>query len=347
MSPTQGHDADWIRNKALEADLISAGLYYDENSEQEFFVIEYILKSDRNASSGEIWLYNPDFNQVGRWDAYGLTASPTGVQHTIFIPISSSALFEKDGTYWVVLFFKDNHADQYKNHQIKTVLSGYSGVCETYYSGEVDGQVVYFEHLWPEELEEETTPPAPAEAIPTDAKECPVCKDCIHPGVVYNGVHYYYKIILLVLIERKVIYLCPVCNALGYTTKTWPDNKLSLNPPKTTEVDTRKIPRHIKDQVNALANQIIDKATGRKRGCHSCGAQTPGTLDGNWIPDHFPAVALARTEFQLFGITIGKSNTPEWYLLPHCLTCSRKQGPKIRSIKALVKSWKQECYVIH
>ena len=146
------YDVNWIRSKALEVNSVSAGFYYDESSGQEFFVIEYVLKSDRNASSGEIWLYDPDFNQVGRWDTYGLTASLTGVQHTVFIPISLSTLFEKEGTYWVVLFFKDNHADQYKNHQVKTALSGYSGVCETYYS-EVGGQVIYFEYLWPEELE--------------------------------------------------------------------------------------------------------------------------------------------------------------------------------------------------
>ena len=119
-------------------------------------------------------MYDPDFYQVGRWDTYGLTASLLGVQHTIFIPISLSALFEKDGTYWVVLFFKDKHADQHKNHQLKTTILGYSGICETYYSGEVDGQVTYFKHLWPEELEEDLL--ALAEAIPPDAKECPICE---------------------------------------------------------------------------------------------------------------------------------------------------------------------------
>ncbi|MFA0761864.1 MAG: hypothetical protein HZLCBSQH_001974 [Candidatus Fervidibacterota bacterium] len=153
--------------------------------------------------------------------------------------MSLSALFEKDGTYWVVLFFKDNHADQYKNHQLKTTILGYSGICETYYSGEVDGQVTYFKHLWPEELEEELL--ALAEAIPPDAKECPKCKGSIYPGVACNGVHYIRDIKGNVL--AKGVRVCLVCNAMGYTAKTWPEDKLSLNPPKTTERDRKKFPK--------------------------------------------------------------------------------------------------------
>ena len=236
------YDRDELRGRTLSVDSVLGGLYYDdkgtedESDDEEFLVVEYVLKSDRNASSGEIWLYDPDFNQVGRWDTYGLTASLLGVQHTIFIPISLSALFEKDGTYWVVLFFKDNHADQYKNHQLKTTILGYSGICETYYSGEVDGQVTYFKHLWPEELEEELL--ALAEAIPPDAKECPNCKGSIYPGVTCNGVHYIRDIKGNVL--AKGVRVCLVCNAMGYTAKTWPEDKLSLNPPKTTERDRKK-----------------------------------------------------------------------------------------------------------
>ncbi|MFA0751106.1 MAG: hypothetical protein SLRJCFUN_001509 [Candidatus Fervidibacter sp.] len=32
---------------------------------RHFLVVEYMLKNDRNASSGEIRLYDPDFNQLG------------------------------------------------------------------------------------------------------------------------------------------------------------------------------------------------------------------------------------------------------------------------------------------
>ena len=205
------YDRDAVRSQALSVDSILGGLYYDdkgtedESDDEEFLVVEYVLKSDRNASSGEIWLYDPDLNQIGHWDIYGLTASPTGIQHTIFIPISSS-LLTKEGTYWIVLFFKDNHIDQYRNHKVKTVIFGYFGICETYYSGEVNGQVVYFKHLWPEEdLEEELTPLASSE-IPPGAEECPECKGSgsARPGVVCNGVHYrVIKIFNLTLIEIK------------------------------------------------------------------------------------------------------------------------------------------------
>ncbi len=116
-----------------------------------------------------------------------------------------------------------------------------------------------------------------------------------------------------------------------------------MNPPKTIEPNTNKIPRQIKEQVNALANQIIDPETGKKRGCHSCGAQTPGTSDGDWIPDHFPAVSLARAEYEIFGIIIAKRTVPEWYLLPHCVTCSAKQGSKVRSIRRWVKNETKKC----
>lgn len=70
-----------------------------------------------------------------------------------------------------------------------------------------------------------------------------------------NGVHYVGK--------WKSFYLCRICNALGYTAKTWPENKLSLNPLKTTEPNSDRLPRQIRDQVNALANQI-DPATEKK-----------------------------------------------------------------------------------
>lgn len=74
------YDRDAVRSQALSVDLVLGGLYYDdkgtedESDDEEFLVVEYVLKSDRNASSGEIWLYDPDLNRIGRWDIYGLTA---------------------------------------------------------------------------------------------------------------------------------------------------------------------------------------------------------------------------------------------------------------------------------
>jgi len=66
------YDRDAVMSQALSVDSILGGLYYDdkgmeeESDDEEFLVVEYMLKSDRNASSGEIWLYEPDLNQIGR-----------------------------------------------------------------------------------------------------------------------------------------------------------------------------------------------------------------------------------------------------------------------------------------
>jgi uncharacterized protein RhaS with RHS repeats len=56
---------------------------------------------------------------------------------------------------------------------------------------------------------------------------------------------------------------------------------------------------------------------GDKTGCHTCGAETPGTKSGNWVPDHQPP----------------SSQNPEGApqrLYPHCLQCSRTQGGEAR-----------------
>jgi len=141
------------------------------------------------------------------------------------------------------------------------------------------------------------------------------------------------------MIIIKEVYPCKVCNGMGYTAKTWPEDKLSLNPPKTTEMNTNKIPKSIKDQVNALGNE---------RGCHSCGTRTPGTSDGHWIPDHVPPVALSSAIVkQFFGLT--KLEIPDyppggWYLLPHCKFCASKQGRKVKYIKyELIDIVKKQC----
>jgi RHS repeat-associated protein len=52
---------------------------------------------------------------------------------------------------------------------------------------------------------------------------------------------------------------------------------------------------------------------GTSSGCHSCGTTTPGTLSGNFVPDHQPPTAL------------NPSGGPQ-VLYPQCLACSRQQG---------------------
>ncbi len=52
-------------------------------------------------------------------------------------------------------------------------------------------------------------------------------------------------------------------------------------------------------------------------GCHTCGTREPGTPSGNAVLDHQPP-----TGFNPLG--------RRQYLLPHCLTCSLRQGGWIR-----------------
>jgi RHS repeat-associated protein len=52
---------------------------------------------------------------------------------------------------------------------------------------------------------------------------------------------------------------------------------------------------------------------GWRSGCHSCGARTPGTKSGHFVPDHQPPT----------GVNFG---TLPQDLFPQCLACSREQG---------------------
>jgi RHS repeat-associated protein len=62
------------------------------------------------------------------------------------------------------------------------------------------------------------------------------------------------------------------------------------------------------DGVRDLINE-----SGNAHGCHTCDATTPGTKDGDWIPDHQPPSSL---------VAPGSPQTA----YPHCLPCARRQG---------------------
>lgn len=52
---------------------------------------------------------------------------------------------------------------------------------------------------------------------------------------------------------------------------------------------------------------------GSTTGCHTCGTASPGTISGNFVPDHQPPSAL------------NSAGDPQ-NLYPHCISCSREQG---------------------
>ncbi|WP_177246570.1 polymorphic toxin-type HINT domain-containing protein [Actinacidiphila alni] len=62
------------------------------------------------------------------------------------------------------------------------------------------------------------------------------------------------------------------------------------------------------DGVRDLINE-----SGNAHGCHTCNARTPGTKNGDWIPDHQPPSSL---------VDPGSPQTA----YPHCLPCARRQG---------------------
>ncbi|MFJ5100798.1 polymorphic toxin-type HINT domain-containing protein [Streptomyces sp. NPDC088554] len=62
------------------------------------------------------------------------------------------------------------------------------------------------------------------------------------------------------------------------------------------------------DGVRDLINE-----SGNAHGCHTCDATTPGTKEGDWIPDHQPPSSL---------VAPGSPQTA----YPHCLPCARRQG---------------------
>jgi hypothetical protein len=105
----------------------------DESDDNHLYYLRwYALYSGRDASYGEIWLYDPELDMVWSWivpvlqcvvheNCDGLTANPNGETHGVIIPVPVS-LMEKAGTYRFVLHFYDDYADTYKNHQVKAAL---------------------------------------------------------------------------------------------------------------------------------------------------------------------------------------------------------------------------------
>lgn len=58
--------------------------------------------------------------------------------------------------------------------------------------------------------------------------------------------------------------------------------------------------------------ELINES-GNAHGCHTCPARTPGTKDGDWIPDHQPPSGIISL------------NSPQT-AYPHCIDCARRQG---------------------
>ena len=135
------YDRDAVRSQALTVvpgpveylGYDDGGTPDDESDDNHLYYLRwYALYSGRDASYGEIWLYDPELDIVWSWivpvlqcvvheNCDGLTANPNGETHGVIIPVPVS-LMEKAGTYRFVLHFYDDYADSYRNHQVKVAL---------------------------------------------------------------------------------------------------------------------------------------------------------------------------------------------------------------------------------
>lgn len=90
------------------------------------------------------------------------------------------------------------------------------------------------------------------------------------------------------------------------------DSTLSPGPNAGDSIPARGPGRDFTPGERGQVNDI-----GNATGCHTCGANSPGTKSGNWVPDHQPPSSL------------NPSGQPQ-RLYPHCLNCSRTQGGQVR-----------------
>ncbi|MCS7193263.1 MAG: hypothetical protein NZ937_09835, partial [Armatimonadetes bacterium] len=106
-----------------------------EDDNHIYFVRFYELhdKKGRSASYGVMKLFDPDLKMV--WEKRikdlecevhgkakdGLVASEGGIEHGLIVKIPVKKM-KKVGKYYFVVSFLDNHADTYKDHQVKPAL---------------------------------------------------------------------------------------------------------------------------------------------------------------------------------------------------------------------------------
>ncbi|MGB9586628.1 MAG: hypothetical protein ACPL7O_00460 [Armatimonadota bacterium] len=110
----------------------------DPNDDKYIYLIrryrleDYVLMGEsKDASEGEVWLYNPDLEKVGTWEISSLQClnhdnecdglhavyeEGHDTRHALLVPVPVS-MTEYAGTYIFVLHIKDDHAEHYRDHQ--------------------------------------------------------------------------------------------------------------------------------------------------------------------------------------------------------------------------------------
>ncbi len=107
----------------------------ETDDEHLYFIRWYVLRDslNTNASSGQIWLYDPELQPIGSWDLSqlpcvehnnqpdGLTASTAGVKHGVIVRVPVS-LMVTPGEYLFLVHAVDDHPDEEKCHRRKPAL---------------------------------------------------------------------------------------------------------------------------------------------------------------------------------------------------------------------------------
>lgn len=105
----------------------------DTDDQHLYFIRWYVLRSSRPASSGQVWLFDPELQRIGSWDLSGLpcvehgeqpdglSASPAGVRHGVIVRVPVS-LMVTPGEYRFVVYVVDDHADLDKCHRRRPAL---------------------------------------------------------------------------------------------------------------------------------------------------------------------------------------------------------------------------------
>jgi hypothetical protein len=162
------YDRDAVRSQALTVvpgpveylGYYDGGTPDDESDDNHLYYLRwYALYSGRDASYGEIWLYDPELERVQSWivpvlqcvvheNCDGLTANPNGETHGVIIPVPVS-LMEKAGKYLFVLHFYDDYADSYRNHQVKVTLEVKAIICVPRVDNyiDIDGYKDYYKYF--------------------------------------------------------------------------------------------------------------------------------------------------------------------------------------------------------
>ena len=94
------------------------------------------MGESKDASEGEVWLYNPDLEKVGTWEISSLQClnhdnecdglhavyeEGHDTRHALLVPVPVS-MMDEGGTYIFVLHIKDDHPELYRDHQHRWTL---------------------------------------------------------------------------------------------------------------------------------------------------------------------------------------------------------------------------------